>query len=84
MKAGNKVTREGWNGKGMWICLSHPPVVLNAEKFWSDHNRRHAEENGGSAIVEPYISMKTAQGSIQMGWLASQTDMLADDWMIVE
>jgi hypothetical protein len=32
----------------------------------------------------PYITMKTADGSIVMGWLASQPDMLADDWVIVD
>lgn len=32
----------------------------------------------------PYITMKTADGSILMGWLASQTDMLSEDWMVVD
>lgn len=84
MKAGNRVARAGWNGKGMWIALTwaEPRIVL-AEDFWSPHARDHADENGGEAQVLPAILMKTADGSILMGWLASQTDMLADDWMIV-
>ncbi|GAB6391909.1 MAG: hypothetical protein MdMp014T_1282 [Treponematales bacterium] len=34
--------------------------------------------------IRPHLDMKTADGSIQIGWLASQTDMLADDWRVVE
>jgi len=34
--------------------------------------------------ILPHLDMKTADGSIQIGWLASQTDMLADDWRVVE
>ena len=85
LKAGKKVARAGWNGKGMWIALScgrSRPV--KAENFWSPHNAAFARENGGEATVLPSITMKTATGEILMGWLASQTDMLAEDWMVVE
>lgn len=85
LKAGHRVAREGWNGKGMWLALSG--VIggrrVDADKFWSPHNEAFARENGGSATVLPCITMKTASGEILMGWLASQTDMLADDWMVV-
>lgn len=84
LKAGKKVAREGWNGKGMWIALSPGSAALPAEKFWNPHNRAFAEANGGQADVLPCITMKTADGKILMGWLASQTDMLADDWRVVE
>lgn len=92
LKAGKRVARAGWNGKGMWLSLSAPasdgPFALArsipAASFWSDNNRAYAEENGGFATVLPCITMKTATGEILMGWLASQTDMLADDWVIVE
>lgn len=55
-----------------------------AENFWSPHNAEHARQSGGKATVLPSITMKTATGEILMGWLASQTDMLAEDWQIVE
>lgn len=49
------------------------------------------DESGESGVREnlkmkftPYISMFAADGSIVNGWLASQTDMLAEDWQIVE
>jgi len=83
LKAGERVCRFGWNGKGMWLALTAGTPDLPAEKFWNPHNRAFAEQNGGTATVLPSITMKTATGEILMGWLASQTDMLADDWMVV-
>lgn len=84
LKDGKKVARAGWNGKGMWLALSRGNASLEAAKFWSEPNRRHAEHMGGFATVLPCITMKTAGGDILMGWLASQTDMLAEDWQVVE
>lgn len=87
LKAGQKVARTGWNGKGMWLSLSAhggESRSVPAGAFWSENNSRYAAENGGAAVVLPCITMKTATGEILMGWLASQTDMLADDWLIVE
>lgn len=67
LKRGIKVTRKGWNGKGMYIRLIMP----------------------GNACcdtypMQPCIGMKTADHKMQPGWLASQADMLADDWMFAE
>lgn len=89
LKDGHKVARRGWNGKGMWLSLScDGEREIPAENFWSPHNAQFARDNGGTAIVLPSITMKTtnAQGrvAILMGWLASQTDMLSEDWEIVE
>lgn len=85
MKQGSRVARKGWNGKGMWLSLSGPmgPREITADKFWSDNNAEYAREQGGAAKVLPCITMKTATGEILMGWLASQTDLLAEDWEIV-
>lgn len=89
LKLGKKVARAGWNGKGMWLSLScDGEREVPAENFWSPHNAQFARDNGGTAIVLPSITMKTtnAQGrvAILMGWLASQTDMLSEDWEIVQ
>lgn len=85
LKDGDRIAREGWNGKGMWLSLSGVMGgrSVAAENFWSLHNAEFARRNGGFATVSPCITMKTASGEILMGWLASQTDMLADDWMVV-
>ena len=91
MKAGKRVAREGWNGKGMWLCLGEGRNIW-PDDFWNEHTRKYAHEKanrtpaGGdvTTTVLPYIIMKTATGEILMGWLASQTDMLAEDWTILE
>lgn len=85
LKAGMRIARAGWNGKDMWIALSGPldGRTIAFENFWSKPCSEFARYNGGSATVLPCINMKTADGKILMGWLASQTDMLADDWIII-
>lgn len=84
-KAGKKVARTGWNGKDMWIAYSPgAPNELEADKFWSHANQEYARSRGGTAPVLPCLTMKTATGEILMGWLASQTDLLAEDWFVVE
>jgi len=79
LKENKKVARSGWNGKGMWLCLS-PGGVVPFEQLWAPHNRQFAaEQPNGRAEVLPYITMKTADNKI-VPWLASQTDLLAEDW----
>lgn len=84
LKEGKRVAREGWNGKGMWLSLSGDATrQVPAGSFWSKNNAAFAESQGGQARVLPCITMKTADDAILMGWLASQTDMLAEDWVEV-
>lgn len=83
MKLGARVARAGWNGKDMWICLGDGGVT-EAEKFWNTHTKAFAEKQPGQrAEVLPYFVMKTADDKILMGWLASQTDLLAEDWVLL-
>jgi hypothetical protein len=79
LKAGKKVAREGWNGKGMWLCYM-PGTVIPADMV-NERTRRFV--SAGGLHVGGYIVMWTAQGVWQPGWLASQADMLADDWMVL-
>lgn len=82
MKAGERVSRAGWNGKGMWICLGQGQTCP-ADGFWNRHTREFAlSQPGHTAEVLPYFIMKTADDKILMGWLASQSDMVAEDWDI--
>jgi len=75
LKEGKRVKRIGWNGKNMWLCL--------IPAFFDVHAADKFREAGvdESFVCDPYIAMKTAQGSIQPGWLASQADMLSNDWI---
>lgn len=86
LKAGRKVARAGWNGKGMFVSMSGQlgGSYLFHDLFWSRHNREFAaEQPNGTALVMPCLTLKAADGSIVMGWLASQTDMLAEDWQVL-
>ena len=84
MKLGKKVARAGWNGKGMWIILvpGSPNIKPVAGTPYS--NAGLIEE----IQILPHIDMYTVDASgrraMLPGWLASQTDMLADDWVIVD
>lgn len=84
IKNGQRAAREGWNGKDMWIAYSPGSEALPAKNFWSPANQSYAEAIGGTAKVLPCITMKTATGEILMGWLASQSDMLATDWCVFD
>ena len=73
LREGRKVCRAGWNGKGMWLrlvmgdAMIYPQSVTPVEEQYP---------------LLPYIQMKTADNCL-VPWLASQTDMLAVDWMVV-
>jgi Protein of unknown function (DUF2829) len=78
LKQGKRVAREGWNGKGMFLFLvpgstfkvNRPPLL-------------GIYEEGTEINYHSHIDMKTADDTV-VPWLASQTDMLAEDWMVVE
>lgn len=70
LKNGSKVSRSGWNGKGMWLLYTD--------------NGSFSPDPGDTTrcTLLPFIVMSTAQGEF-VPWLCSQTDMLADDWGVV-
>lgn len=75
MKKGKKVARKGWNGKNQYIELATGISYksTSGEVINCDHN----------SIGNEAIAFVGTSG-VQMGWLASQADMLADDWVIVD
>lgn len=86
MKNGHKLAREGWNGKNMFVVLM-PALKLPAhssQELGAKVNDRTAKYIGEDTPLDsqPYFAMFTAQGKWQPGWLASQSDMLAEDWFI--
>lgn len=82
LKKGEKIARRGWNGKGMFIYLVKGTCI--DEDFLHDEPRRHGVAKMGFAKFNAHIDMRTADGSVCVGWLASQTDLMADDWVIVD
>jgi hypothetical protein len=79
LKRGKKVARRGWNGKGMWLKLANQNLTGVDRNAFSDID---FEDDGRWAVL-PCICMKTATREMLPGWLASQTDMLAEDWEIL-
>jgi len=83
LKAGKRVTRPNWNGKGMYLWLL-PAANVKAEWCREPHLKAVAEANGGQIECLGSIRMMTADKKVLTGWLASQTDILAEDWQIIE
>ena len=69
LKAGKRVARHGWNGKGMWLEMQRP--------------------DERSKMTLPYLYLSYPNDSVntpgaRVPWLASQTDMLTEDWVVLE
>ncbi len=81
LKRGNKVARSGWNGKGLWIELQTPDVhsKMTLPYIYLNYPGGNVPSDApGCAVTaaSPY-----PEGA-RVPWLASQTDILADDWSI--
>ena len=71
LRTGRRIARVGWNGRGMWLLL--------IDRWTANDDGAHLD----SVRLLPWIGMKTADDGF-VPWLASQTDLLADDWVIVQ
>ena len=72
LKAGSRVAREGWNGDGMWVLLVEA----------CEYQLTNAQEPELGLLKRPFLMMRTADSQL-VPWVASQTDMLAEDWELV-
>ena len=87
LKNGKSISRLGWNGKNMFIYLnkgSLPNDLLWAGDYEGISLNLFNNGDNGTIARLPNINMRTANGSILTGWLASQTDILANDWTILD
>lgn len=73
LKEGKGVARKGWNGKNIHIYLEEGSSFKIGEGIYK----------GKIRVTEPVICMFNSKGTHQPGWLASQSDILADDWVEV-
>jgi len=86
LKSGGRVAREGWNGKGMWLVLTPGGTALASavpRDYAALANIAGESPRPTHIVINSHIDMRAADGSLVIGWLASQTDMLAEDWKIV-
>ena len=79
-KMGKRIARKGWNGKNMSVAYQkgYPdgiPCNKNTAEAWG-------MQEGELFKCRPYLQMRCADGTFQM-WLATQSDILADDWYVV-
>lgn len=102
LKDGKRVSRQGWNGKGMFIfqrpadelplkmvvqqVKSLPQSVKDFFHFNCNDEKGNPIplEEGNPIKFGAYLCMYAADGSIVNGWLASQTDILSNDWCILD
>jgi hypothetical protein len=82
LKQEKRVAREGWNGKGMFLYLVRGTPV-DKEFLRNEASRQPIEDNTGVVHFQSHIDMFTAQKTVCVGWLASQADMLAEDWIVL-
>lgn len=75
LRKGKKIQRSGWNGKNQYIILARMTSCILAD---------------GSIVTDPLhvmigssFIMFVGTSGYQCGWLASQADMLADDWVVI-
>jgi len=95
LKEGKRVARIGWNDNGMFVFMRPADTckltqVLGFKSLpncFKDYleleNQPITTENEPDVTFNAYLCMKAADGSIVNGWLASQTDILAEDWVIL-
>ena len=95
VKEGKCISRKGWNGKGMFVFMRPEDelqklFLIDAVKSLPASVKSYFASNTKETQVKEkvkftaYLCMKTADDSIVNGWLASQTDMLAEDWCVLD
>ena len=75
LKKGNRVKRKGWNGKGQYIELAERISYINAKGEMI---------NSGHTDIGNKVVAFVGTSGVQLGWLASQADMLAEDWEVLK
>jgi hypothetical protein len=80
LKAGKKLCRSGWNGKGMYVTMK--PGYPNGVPANAATAKSHDIPEGTTIFYRPYLEMKTVDNQL-VPWVISQSDALAEDWQIV-
>ena len=80
--AGKKIQRVNWNGEGQFVRFEKVLVSEDGKLHIEEENAPGMTESG--CFVFHFVNRKTGETGLQVGWLASQADMAASDWRIVE
>ena len=89
-KKGYKIARKGWNGKGMYVYLVKGRTVPSEDWKANTPAQELAPDEviTGEVTLLDHFDMFTVNSEGRRarlcGWLASQTDMLSDDWIVVD
>lgn len=83
LKEGKYIAREGWNGKGMYLWIL-PAIEVPKEWIKDPYLLKEVNPETNTVHCLACIRMRTADGKVLSGWLASQTDMFANDWQILD
>lgn len=84
-KNGERIAREGWNGRDMWVFLHpalRPHAYMGSASISSRVGPADVPTVGYTINIGPFLCMRAADGTF-VPWLASQTDLLAYDWVIL-
>lgn len=86
LKKGAKIARRGWNGKGMYLWLL---PACEVKKEWCRDERLIECMGEGNEIlclgsIRMFTHDSTGRQAVLTGWLASQSDILSEDWYIVD
>jgi hypothetical protein len=76
LKSGARVARAGWNGKDQFVYMISGPALQTALGYGFG-------EYENEPSIQSALAIKTTSNQIQIGWLASQSDMLSSDWCVV-
>lgn len=85
LKAGKRISRRGW-GDNIWLAIngSKGGEVVSADYYLrSETLINYAYQNAGEIRIAQNIAVKTSEGSLVIGWSASPTDLLSEDWFVV-
>lgn len=78
VKAGKKISRSGWNGANQFV-IKAGGYKVSEPRVGSDYHRAGIT---GEFNIAPHLDLKNAQGVMQPGWVPSQGDLFAEDWVI--
>lgn len=93
LKLGKKLKRKNWNGKNQFIIQIDRDLLENilrggtdekwGDRPWKENSFLNSLETTRFNVTD-LLAIKTTANQLQLGWLASQTDMLSDDWEVID